>query len=107
MKKNFDEGFVKDFDIFDGLVVLKYFLIYLVGIFFKYIFIDLLVYFGFERNSRLLRIGELFLYLILCYGFLIGLKFYKSFVVNRNYEKLFFRVFKLFFSEIDMIKFLC
>lgn len=107
VKKNLDEGFAKDLDISDGLVVLKYPLIHLAGIFFKYTSIDLLVHLGFERNPRSLRTGELPLHSTLRHGFSTGLKLYKSFAVNRNYEKLFSRVFKSFSSETDMIKLLC
>ena len=106
MKKNLDEGFAKDLDISDGLVVLKYPLIHLAGIFFKYTCIDLLVHLGFERNPRSPRTGELPLHSTLRHGFSTGLKLYKSFAMNRNYEKLFSRVFKSFSSETDVIKLL-
>ena len=73
VKKNLDEGFAKDLDISDGLVVLKYPLIHLAGIFFKYTSIDLLVHLGFERNPRSPRTGELTLHSTLRHGFSTGL----------------------------------
>lgn len=103
LKKHLDEGFAKDLDMSDGLVVLKYPLIHLAGIFFKYTAIDLLVHLGFERNPRSSRTGELPLHSTLRHGFTTGLKLYKSFAMNRNYEKLFSRVFKSFSSETNVI----
>lgn len=106
LKKNLDDGFAKDLDVSDGLVVLKYPLIHLAGIFFKYTAIDLLVHLGFERNPRSPRTGELPLHSTLRHGYTTGLKLYKSFAMNRNYEKLFSRVFKSFSSEMNVIELL-
>ena len=106
VKKNLDEGFTKDLDVPDGLVVLQYPLIHMAGIFFKYTSIDLLVNLGFERNPRSPRTGEQPLHSTLRHGFSTGSQLYKSFGMNRNYEKLFSRVFKSFSSETDVIELL-
>lgn len=106
IKKNFDEGFAKDLDIPDGLDILQYPLIHLAGMLFKYTAIDMLVHLGFERNPRSQRTGELPLHSTIRHGYDTGVQLYKSFVLNRNFEKLFAKVFQSFSSETNMIELL-
>ncbi|XP_078362950.1 uncharacterized protein LOC144647079 isoform X3 [Oculina patagonica] len=106
LKKNFDSGFVKYLDISDDLGILQYPLIHLAGIFFKYTTIEMLVHLGFERNPRSQRTGEFPLHSTLRHGYNTGLKLYKSFALNRNFEKLFAKVFLSFSNETDMMELL-
>lgn len=106
LKKHLEEGMAKDLDISDGLVKLRYPLVHLAAMFYRYVVIDVLACLGFARNVRSPRTGEFPLHSTLRHNYETGVKLFKTILQPGFIDMTFAKVFDSLSSGIDIGKLL-
>ena len=96
----------KDLDMNDGLVKLRYPLVHLAGMFFKYCAIEILGFLGFNRNVRSPRTGEFPLHSVLHNNYETGQVVYKTISQPGFVDQVFSRVFDCLSSGFDLVEIL-
>lgn len=98
----------KDVDVPDGLAKLRYPLVHLAAMFYRYVVIDILACLGFDVNVRSPRTGEFPLHSMLRHAFETGLKVFKTMTISQTgfIDSTFSKVLDCLSSGFDVVKIL-